>query len=174
MTEGATATDRRRHLALLLVVTVLVVVADQVTKSLAVDHLSHGPVHLVGPLEFRLEYNSGVAFSLGRGLTGPIVIVVVVLIGAVALLARRVQSYPAAAAVGAVLGGALSNLGDRLLRSHHGAVVDFLYTRYWPTFNVADASVVCGCAVLAWTLWRAPADRHGTGGSPVEPEGGGS
>lgn len=135
-------------------VAALVVAADQVTKSLVVAHLRHHEVHLVGPLAFRLEFNSGAAFSIGTGLTGPIIVVAVVLVAAVVWFARRVPTTPAAVAVGLVLGGAVGNLADRLFRSNHGAVIDFIYTRYWPTFNVADASIVCGCILLAWTLLR--------------------
>ena len=38
----------------------------------------------------------------------------------------------------------MSNLGDRLFRNHHGAVVDFIASRVWATFNLADASIVTG------------------------------
>jgi signal peptidase II len=53
-----------------------------------------------------------------------------------------------------ILGGALGNLADRLFRAHHGAVIDFLRSGFWPTFNLADSAVVCGCVVLAVALWR--------------------
>ena len=145
-------------------VAAVVVVADQVTKSLAVAHLRHHEVHLIGPLAFRLEYNSGAAFSIGTGLTGPIIVVAVVLVAAVVWFARRVPTTPAAVAVGLVLGGAVGNLADRLVRSNHGAVIDFIYTRYWPTFNVADASIVCGCVLLAWSLLRASSSARRQGG----------
>ena len=80
---------------------------------------------------------------------------------------RTVPSTSAAVGVGMILGGAIGNLADRLFRGHHGAVVDFIYSGFWPTFNLADASIVCGCAVLALALWRANA----TGTSPeAEPD----
>ena len=135
----------------------LVLGLDQLTKSLAVAHLQGHNVRIVGPIGFRLEYNSGVSFSLGTGLTGLIIVVVVVLVGTIIWFARRVPSTQAAVAVGMILGGAIGNLLDRLVRGHHGAVVDFLYTKYWPTFNVADASIVCGCVLVAWALLRHPA-----------------
>jgi signal peptidase II len=139
-----------------------VLLVDQVTKTLAVQRLAMHSVHVLGPLWFRLEYNSGVAFSIGTGATSLIVVIDVVLVAVVAFLARKAPTTGAAVATGLVLGGAVGNLGDRLVRGHHGEVVDFLYTRYWPTFNVADASVVCGCALLALTLWRSssPATGH--------------
>lgn len=124
----------------------MVIAADQVTKSLAIAHLARGPVHVIGPFSFALAFNTGVAFSLGSGLGVPIVLVVLVLIAMIIWLSRGAPSYPGAIALGLVLGGALGNLSDRLFRANGGAVVDFIHTGFWPTFNVADASIVCGCA----------------------------
>ncbi|HVC24278.1 MAG TPA: signal peptidase II [Acidimicrobiales bacterium] len=148
---------RGRRLVAVLAIAAVVVAVDQVTKSLAVEHLSAGPVHVVGPISLALAYNSGIAFSIGSGLTLPIVIAVAALVGVVAWAARGASSAGATAAFGLVLGGALGNLSDRLLRGHRGAVVDFVHVGFWPTFNVADACIVCGCAALAWRMWR-----HGT------------
>ncbi|MHB8243915.1 MAG: signal peptidase II [Acidimicrobiales bacterium] len=152
----------RRRLFLLALVALVVLVLDQVTKSVAVANLQGHPVRLVGPVGFRLQYNSGVAFSIGTNLTGPIIVVAVVLVGAVAWFSRKVPTTLAAVAVGMILGGATGNLVDRLFRGHDGAVVDFLYTKYWPTFNLADASIVCGCVLLAWSLLRSSSSRSDT------------
>ena len=49
-----------------------------------------------------------------------------------------------------MLGGALGNLTDRLLRSPgigRGAVVDFLHLQHFATFNVADSAITVGAAV---------------------------
>ena len=50
--------------------------------------------------------------------------------------------------MGLLLGGAAGNLTDRLVRHHHGAVIDFIDLKWWPVFNVADASIVCGAILL--------------------------
>lgn len=50
-------------------------------------------------------------------------------------------------AVGAALGGAAGNLIDVLRRR---AVSDFIDFRFWPTFNLADAAIVCGLIVAFW------------------------
>ncbi|MGA3351627.1 MAG: signal peptidase II [Acidimicrobiales bacterium] len=150
---GATGHGRRIRVALLVALAVLV--ADQVTKSLAVSRLSSGSIHLIGPFALVLSYNTGVAFSIGTGLGLPIVVIVVVIVALVAWFGRTVPNIAAAVGVGMILGGATGNLADRLFRGHHGAVVDFFYSGFWPTFNVADASIVCGCIVLAVALFRA-------------------
>jgi signal peptidase II len=151
----------RRRLVVPLVA-VAVIVADQVTKTLALHHLQPGvPHHVIGPSSWLLTYNSGAAFSLGRGVTPFIEAGVVVLIVALALFARRAQrsaSWPALIALGMLLGGALSNLGDRVFRNLHGAVVDFIQAVTWfPIFNVADSAVTIGVILLILTWGRSPA-----------------
>jgi signal peptidase II len=64
--------------------------------------------------------------------------------------ARTLVSPAWAVALGGLLGGALGNLTDRMLREPgllRGHVVDFLQLPNWPIFNVADMAVV-GSAVL--------------------------
>jgi signal peptidase II len=147
-------------MAAVAVIAALVVAADQITKSLAVADLATHSVHVFGPFSFRLAYNTGVAFSLGTGLTGLIVIVAVVLVLAIGWLARGVPTMTAATAFGLVLGGAIGNLADRLFRGQHGGVVDFIYTRFWPTFNVADSCIVIGCILLAIAFARSGSSRQ--------------
>jgi signal peptidase II len=64
------------------------------------------------------------------------------------------------AALGLVLGGALGNLTDRVIRGPalEGHVIDFVDLHVWPVFNVADSAVVVGALVLAWLGFR---DREG-------------
>ncbi len=132
-----------------------VVAADQVTKSLAEAHL-HQPVHLVGPLGLDLGYNSGSAFSLftgqrrrpGRGGGGAR--------GGPGFLALRTRRVAVAVGLGLVLGGAVGNLADRLVRGHHGDVVDFVTLTHWPTFNVADSAITVGVVLLLVLQFRRP------------------
>jgi signal peptidase II len=132
----------------------LVIAVDQLTKSLAVHYLRDSPVHLVGPVRLALTFNSGAAFSLARGLTTELVIVGVALVVVVVVVGRSASTASMAVAVGLILGGAVGNLVDRLVRSNGGAVIDFIDLRYWPTFNVADACVVTGVIVLILVGYR--------------------
>ncbi len=145
---------RHRHGLLVAAVALGVLVLDQVTKSLALAHLAAGPVHLIGPLSLALAFNTGIAFSLGASLPGAIVALGAVLVAALAVSVRLVRSPGTAVAVGLLLGGALGNLADRLVRANHGAVVDFVHLGFWPTFNLADVAVVSGCALLALRAGR--------------------
>jgi signal peptidase II len=136
-------------------VAVGVVVVDQLTKGWALHRLAGGPIHVWWRLRFALTFNSGAAFSLGPGLTPFLVAGGVVLLAVLLFIGRSVASRPQAVALGLVLGGALGNLTDRLVRHNHRAVIDFIDLRPWPTFNVADTAVVCGAIllVLAGAEW---------------------
>lgn len=160
LTAGRRAVGRR---LLIPLVAAAVVALDQVTKTLAIDHLNPlSPKHVLGPLYLALTYNSGAAFSLGRGVT-PIVEAVVALLVVWLLAASRraIRTAPALVAVslGLLLGGAIGNLADRVFRHHHGAVIDFIQAvSWWPVFNVADSAIVIGVIVLVLTYrFRPPA-----------------
>lgn len=150
-----TAAPARRRL-LIPVLAAVIIVADQVSKSWALHHINPlAPRHVLGPLNLVLTYNSGAAFSLGQGIT-PIVeaavVVLIVWLLAISRRASRAATTPAMIGLGLILGGALSNLGDRLFRhlpGHSASVVDFIQAAsWWPVFNVADASVVVGVVVV--------------------------
>ena len=145
------------------VVIALVLVLDQLSKEWAIDRLSRGRIIEVLPtLEFDLTYNSGFSFGAGAGygpLVGTLVIVLCGFIG----WRIWVETLPARAAIlAAILGGALGNLIDRVVRADDGflsgKVVDFIDVTWYAVFNVADMFVVCGCIVLVLYELRHRAD----------------
>jgi signal peptidase II len=135
-------------------VAALVVLADQLTKSWAVSRLSQGPIHVVGPLDFELQRNTGSAFSLFQGETAVLVIIAVALVAVLLVLAGRAPTSGRALVLGLILGGALGNLADRVFRGSNGGVIDFIALHVWPTFNVADSCIVVGCVLLIVSLLR--------------------
>ncbi|GAA2037313.1 signal peptidase II [Pseudokineococcus marinus] len=144
---------------LLVSVVALVWGLDQLTKALAVSRLTEGePVELVpGVLDLYLLYNPGAAFSLATGLTWVLTLVAVGVVVAVALMARRLGSRAWAYALGLLLGGALGNLTDRLLREPGfgtGHVVDFLRLPRWPVFNLADSAIVVAAVLVVVLSFR--------------------
>ena len=154
---------RTRVVTRATIAAVVVVALDQLTKSWAVDRLSDGDVHIVGPIDLSLTYNSGAAFSLGPGLTPFLIAAGVVLLAVLIGMTRSVENTPTAVALGVLIGGACGNLADRLFRDHDGAVVDFVDVGWWPVFNVADAALVCGgiCLVLFGATRREAEDAPG-------------
>lgn len=133
-----------------------VLVADQASKTWAVHRLARGPVHVIWKLDFVLSYNTGSAFGLARGWAPVVGGLALVLVVVLAAMLRRVETLGLALALGLVLGGALGNLADRVLRPYHGGVVDFIDFHFWPSFNVADSCITVGVLCAAWSLWRQP------------------
>lgn len=140
--------SRARRLALTGIVAAVVVVLDQITKTLALNALDDGPIHLFWTVNLDLSFNRGVAFSMGTGLTPLITIAAIVLVGGLLAFARHASSRFLAFALGLLLGGALGNLTDRLFRGHEGAVIDFIDLEWWPVFNVADIGVSVGAVLM--------------------------
>ena len=103
-----------------------------------------------------LGRNTGASFSLFQGKALFLVPIAVVLIAVLTAMAWRAPTTARAAIFGLIVGGALGNLADRFFRSDHGAVVDFIALHFWPTFNVADASIVVGCGLFLISLIRGP------------------
>ncbi|MEO7069079.1 MAG: signal peptidase II [Nostocoides sp.] len=133
---------------------VLTLIADQLTKVLALAHLTAGrPVDLVGSwLRLNLIRNSGAAFSLGDRATWLLTLIAIGVLVAIGTMARRLGSRPWALALGLILGGALGNLADRFFRAPgpgRGQVVDFI--DYFGLFigNVADIAIVGAAASIA-------------------------
>jgi signal peptidase II len=136
-----------------------VIAVDQVTKSLAVDRLSDGMVSVFWTLRFNLSFNSGLSFGQGRGLTGYITILGVLLVAGLLWWSRQIVQPAMAVGVALLIGGACGNLADRLFRSHGGAVIDFIDVQWWPVFNVADIAVSCGAVLLILATLREPNPR---------------
>lgn len=94
-------------------------------------------------------------------------------LGAVAALLRLAtgpgwRATPAAdAAIGMILGGAIGNVHDRLALGGVRDFIDFHWRRYaYPTFNLADAAICAGAALLAWHLTKGKTSPSGSGSAP--------
>ena len=154
-----------RGLLLSLVITDVVILLDVLTKHWAVSTLAgEPPHHVVWTLQWNLAYNSGMAFSSGKGM-GPVIGVLALAIGVAMLVAvRRQPSRLARVAAGLVAGGAFGNVIDRLFRGDgwfRGSVVDFIDFQWFPIFNVADMAVnVGGALFVVWSLFSHEGDRQ--------------
>ncbi|HYX50276.1 MAG TPA: signal peptidase II [Ktedonobacteraceae bacterium] len=149
--------------ALALLTVVLVLVLDQWTKAWVVTNLSpsfFGPrISLVG--DYLILYyikNNGAAFSLFAN-SMLLVLLIAVAIGVIAYLYMRninTASLWYKLIFGLIIGGALSNLLDRV--RHGGYVVDFISFNipqlnfHFAIFNLADAAISIGVVLLFVTL----------------------
>ncbi len=114
--------------------------------------------------QFQLARNAGGAFSFVSG-AGVTPVLAIVAIGVAIYLVRKVGKTDdrlMLVALSLILGGALGNLTDRLVRSPgilRGEVVDFVRVGWWPIFNVADSALSIGILLLLVATLRSPA-RH--------------
>jgi len=140
----------------------IVILIDRLTKVWSTG-LADTVRAVPGILNFRGVENYGSSFGLFYGRTGLIAAVVLILNAAVAFCLFRYPNMPKAARAGLwlVLAGGLSNLYDRL---RYGFVIDFLefdFVRF-PVFNMADVSILAGCALCVLAVTRADRRRaHG-------------
>jgi len=157
----------------------LVVGLDQWTKYLVRTRLAVADTW--SPWEWLAPYarvvhwsNTGAAFGFFQ--SGGMVFTVVAIVVSIAIIYYfpRIPSghLPLRLALGLQLGGALGNLIDRLAQ---GTVTDFISIGSFPVFNVADAGISVGVAVLVATMWfeerRQKAEDGETPSSePPEPE----
>jgi signal peptidase II len=156
--RGTTLT-LRGLLALLLYVTAGTAYAlDRLTKILAESHLQGRPPVEVIPDVFQLRFitNPGGAFGMFGGATWLFALVSVVVAVVVVAASFDLPSRLTAVALGMVLGGAIGNLTDRVIRGpgFSGEVVDFFDFHVWPVFNVADSVIVTGAAILLFAGFR--------------------
>ncbi|HEY2204056.1 MAG TPA: signal peptidase II [Pseudonocardia sp.] len=125
---------------------------------LAVDNLEWKPPWKLfdGTLYLQLVRNPGAAFGMATGMTWLLTLVAAGVVIAIFKISGRLRSRAWAVALGLVLGGALGNLTDRMLRFPgvlRGWVVDFISLfapdgQVWPVFNVADSAICVGGVLL--------------------------
>lgn len=159
--------EKIRQTVVFLAVAGVVVLIDQISKALVLEHLTrfadHGMMHAVASrvvpvipsiLRFRFAQNSGAAFSILRDHPEFLVVIaavmsVVVMVWALAFLGKGERLGRVSLAL--VFGGAVGNLVDRVRYDLY--VVDFIEIHWrgrplWPTFNIADSAICVGIGLF--------------------------
>ncbi len=166
------------RIAIGCVAALAVLVADQASKAwilYVIDLPSVGSIPVLPVLNLTMVWNRGVTFGMldGLGAAGAWILTLVALAVVVALFLwlRRAETSLVASALGAIAGGAVGNVLDRL---RFGAVVDFIHAHAWGyswyVFNVADAAIVCGVAALVLDSLRPTATKTGAASLAGRPE----
>ncbi|MDR2767511.1 MAG: signal peptidase II [Treponema sp.] len=157
-----------------LALTALAIALDQISKAFIVKLWPRSGSFIAdvfgnGLLEIYHVRNKAIAFSLGRNLPDMLrpFLFIIVPLGVLAFLVvyyfrstefTRLQRW----AVAGILGGGIGNLIDRIFRPD--GVVDFVSVKFfgilgferWPTFNLADSSVVVFGFILLFTIFVPP------------------
>ncbi len=146
-----------KRLAGLFVISAVVLVLDQFTKSMVVERLALYERYEILPiLDFIRLQNTGAAFSILAGAGGwqrwLFIVIAIAVSGFITWWLTTIDTRKEqilALGLALVLGGALGNLLDRVLL---GYVVDFVLVHYgawsFPAFNVADSSIFCGAVLV--------------------------
>jgi signal peptidase II len=149
--------EKRSRAASWLLLSVLVILADQASKFYIAQHFGEFEHITVLPvLDITRMHNEGAAFSFLAGASGWqrwvfIALAGVVSVGIIVWLIRLKERAHGLLACGLslVLGGALGNVIDRIRLGH---VIDFIHFHwdraYFPAFNVADSAITVGAACL--------------------------
>ncbi len=158
MPTSAAARVKTLSRLLSVVIAVVVFAGDQATKAIVERSIPEHAVVPILPHLFNLTHtkNAGAAFGLFSESPAPWKTALLVTVSGVLLVAvvgivwkSRHLHWETGVGLALILGGALSNLFDRI---RLGRVVDFLDVYYgsyhWPTFNLADSAIVIGAVFL--------------------------
>lgn len=125
---------------------------DQITKAAALAGVFADYGSPLPFLDFVLAHNRGISFGIlgGAGWLPWVLASLSILLAALLVVwLLRAGDRQTTVALGFVIGGALGNVADRI---RHGAVTDFIDLHaggwHWPAFNLADAAICIGAALL--------------------------
>lgn len=129
-----------------IIFSAVIVAADQLVKLAVVSYSSFLPVQVIpGLLSISYATNTGIAFGILPGSNVSLGILGVVVAGTIIWLRKSFSARAEIYAAALILGGTLGNLIDRAFR---GAVVDYISFRGFPSFNIADAALTVGAALI--------------------------
>ncbi len=160
----------------LLVIALLVIVLDRISKIVVAKKIAMGSAITVIPHIFRITHvlNTGAAFSMFAESASPMAVRVgliafsVIAVCVVLAMLWRYGRTWSLAGIGfaLVLGGAIGNLYDRAVLHY---VVDFLEVHivgyHWPDFNVADSAISVGAVLLLIEMLLPRRDAQGNAAS---------
>jgi signal peptidase II len=150
---------RERRLLGGIWIAMVVALLDQLSKGffLKLMAAAAGPRYLCDHFNLVMVWNKGVSFGLLQQADArhALMAFTMLVMAALLLWLGRATSKMQVIAIGAIFGGAAGNLLDRII---YGAVADFFdvhaFGYHWPAFNVADAAICGGVALLLLDSWR--------------------
>jgi signal peptidase II len=163
-----------RDYTYLLVVAGTIIFFDQLTKSIVRANLFLGDMW--APWDWLIPYariihwkNYGAAFGIFQNGNTVFTILAFIVSGLILYYYPRVarSDWALRLAMGLQLGGAVGNLIDRLTQ---GYVTDYISVGNFPVFNIADASISTGVAVLVLGIWLTERKRSTSEEAPPPPD----
>ena len=144
---------------------IAVLIADQLVKSFVMHTFLPNESRVAIPhvLWWTYVQNTHGAFGLFGDSAVLLIVMALVVLGVFWYAFRDAarHSLTVRIAFGAIVGGAIGNIVDRL---HYHFVVDFIDLRWWPVFNIADSCVSLGVVALVLVSLRSESLRRHAGG----------
>jgi len=131
---------------------IIIILIDQLTKVLIYKNLIPAQsIPVINSIFYiTLVLNKGGAFGIFANAAVMFILISIgVILFIVIFLLTKKSAYNINVALACILGGAVSNLIDRL---RFGCVVDFLDFRIWPVFNIADSAITLSAIWLFWKI----------------------
>lgn len=145
--------------SIICIVASLVFIADFFIKRYFLANPAFESVPVIkNILYLTLVFNKGAAFGILQGKTVFLIYagLIFLLIFLFTFMNEQKKNLLFILSCGLILGGALSNLYDRILL---GFVVDYIDMRVWPVFNLSDSSITIGAILLFFNELRKPKDK---------------
>ena len=137
------------------IISLVILVADQVTKWVATDTLLSVPGRKIMVIDrffyLTLVYNRGAAFGIFPRQNILFIVLSLVTISVLLIFYRHLFAGSSLARIagGLILGGAVGNLIDRFRFDYVVDFLDFQFGSYhWPAFNIADSAICVGVTLL--------------------------
>ncbi len=140
-----------------LLIVLLIVAADRLTKVLVIDHLTYLNYMDITPylsIVHARNYGGAFGFLSQHGAAAYIFLVlpIVIIAGLLYYLLRYQHTETVKFSLTCILAGALGNMYDRLRYGYVTDFIDFYYKQYhWPAFNIADMSITFGIGLWIFT-----------------------
>ena len=133
-----------------------VFLADLCIKSYLFQNFGHVSIPVIKNIfHITLVANKGAAFGILQGKTDLLILIGILFVIIFCFMAKNdvKKSLLFAVAFGLILGGAVSNLLDRIFL---GFVIDYLDFRIWPVFNLSDTCISTGVGLIVFGSFRKP------------------
>ena len=144
------STKRGTNINVFIVVSIIVLVLDQITKRLVAGLQEN--IVLGRFLEISFTKNTGISFGMLQN-TGalPTITTLIIIVGLLYYYPQIPKKKPHQFLTALILGGAIGNLLDRFM---YGYVIDFIDVGIWPAFNIADSAITIGALGLIYLFWK--------------------
>ncbi len=145
---------KNKNASFILSISLAIILLDQLTKYIVSKYISLNQSIPVIKNILHLTYikNTGAGFGILKGQNTALIFISLIIIGVILFYFDRItKEWQIHVPIALILGGAISNLIDRIFLDH---VIDFIDFRIWPAFNIADSCITIGSLWLIIYFWK--------------------